>query len=424
MPKTTAPRTIRVTASAGFGSTPRVPLTGFNVIGMLTLWTYVAARLALIVRDHMRRRWQEFAPRLEAELATPERIEQWRRIGFDTRIAVPMIAACLYAVAGTVIGGFCVRWAFDPEFLDYSAILRVVGVSATVFYVATCILVVWFARRMRAHEISELAIEEGGAGAADYSEIVFDESMVARWEAINNHIALFLIISFAMIGSPIVAALLFLTGATWEYPGLPAFICLVIGGVFHYWGTRLLLGLFNSHLALETSQRNQSSSVPSDVNSARLALAPHTTEPADHPLPGVAYEPYDGMEPFIFVSYKREDFPRIKTMLGSVHDHGFRLWYDKGIPGGAEWAALIEQKLKDCSMLLFFISRGSVESRYCRREVRYIDQLGKPILCIRLEPTELAHGLEMLLTQYQIVDASNEDFTREIERALKYLRLI
>ena len=426
MPTATQPRIgARVATAAGYGTTPRVPLTGFSVLGILTFWAYVAARLALLVQEHMRRRWQEVGAALEQGGASPEQIERWRREGFDTRIAVPVAAAVLYAISGVIIVGWCVRWFLlsghlDAEFLEYGVIMLGVSFSAAVFYTATCLLVLWVARRIHAHEVSELAIRERGAEIAVTEEIVPDEAMVTRWEQINNHAALFLILSFAMIGSPVVVAHLFLSGATSAYAGIPALICFILGGVFHFWGTRLLLGLFNSHLAFEAAHR-----AGSVTGNSRSSKEPKPAQPNAAALDtNGALEPYAGTESFIFVSYKRDDFPRIRDALERVRDAGYHLWYDKGIPGGADWDALIEEKLKGCSMMLFFVSRGSVDSKYCRREVKYVDQLGKPILSVKLEPAELGHGLEMLLTQYQMVDASNQDFTGEIERSLKYLRLL
>ena len=124
------------------------------------------------------------------------------------------------------------------------------------------------------------------------------------------------------------------------------------------------------------------------------------------------------------MSYKRDDIDRVLPVIERVRGWGYRIWYDRGIPGGAEWDSLIEERLKSCALLLFFVSRGSVESKYCRREVKYTDQLNKPILSVRLEPAELGHGLGMLLTQYQMVDVGAGDFSGEIERALKYLRVL
>jgi hypothetical protein len=242
---------------------------------------------------------------------------------------------------------------------------------------------------------------------------------VARWEQHNNRVALFLIVALAMVASPAVGAHLFLTGASIrrEYAGWPAALCFALVAAFHYWGTKLLVGLFNAHLETEAAL----SGAPRPTAGA---VQPISAPPDQAPTGPDGLQPYDGPESFIFVSYKREDFARISPVLARIRAASHRVWYDKGIPGGAEWDALIEQKLKGCSMLLYFVSRGSVASKYCRREVKYVDQLGKPILSVKLEPVELAHGLEMLLTQYQMVDAANQDFSDEIERSLKYLRLL
>jgi hypothetical protein len=61
---------------------------------------------------------------------------------------------------------------------------------------------------------------------------------------------------------------------------------------------------------------------------------------------------------FIFVSYKREDLPRITPFLTRICEWGYEIWYDRGIPGGAEWDALIEEKVSQCKVLLVFLSQA------------------------------------------------------------------
>jgi hypothetical protein len=134
--------------------------------------------------------------------------------------------------------------------------------------------------------------------------------------------------------------------------------------------------------------------------------------------------PYEGPGDFVFLSYKREDLARIVPIVRPLADAGYRIWYDRGIPGGAEWDALIEEKIERCRLVLLFVSRKSVASRYVRREVKFADALNKPIVSVRLEPVELAHGMKMFLNQYQVIDASATAIAREIERAVKYTRLL
>jgi len=135
--------------------------------------------------------------------------------------------------------------------------------------------------------------------------------------------------------------------------------------------------------------------------------------------------PYDGKEPYAFISYKREDLGRLKGLVAELGRRGQRVWYDKGIPGGAEWDALIEERVQHCQVLLLFLSQAAVHSKWVRREVKFADSLSKPIISVRLErDIELAHGLSMLLHQYQMIDVAPDVLPDEIERAVKFVRLV
>jgi len=135
-----------------------------------------------------------------------------------------------------------------------------------------------------------------------------------------------------------------------------------------------------------------------------------------------APQPHAGLDDYIFISYKRQDMPRIAPILNRIALSGFRIWYDKGIPGGAEWDAVIEDRVRHCKLLLLFVSQAAIHSRYVRREVRFADALAKPLLCVKLEEAEFTHGMEMLLNQYQMVNAKAPDFHDELERAIQYVR--
>jgi len=135
-----------------------------------------------------------------------------------------------------------------------------------------------------------------------------------------------------------------------------------------------------------------------------------------------APQPHTGLDDYIFVSYKRQDMPRILPILNRIVRSGYHIWYDKGIPGGSEWDAVIEDRVRRCKLLLLFVSRAAINSRYVRREVRFADALAKPLLCVKLEDTELTRGMDMLLSQYQMVNAKASDFHDELVRAIQYVR--
>lgn len=131
--------------------------------------------------------------------------------------------------------------------------------------------------------------------------------------------------------------------------------------------------------------------------------------------------PYSGLGSFAFVSYKRQDLPAIAPILRRVVEHGLPVWFDRGIPGGKEWDEIIEERLSRCKVVLLFASSAAVESKYVRREVKFADALDTPIVTVMLEEASLAHGLRMLLTQYQMIDARAPDFSRQLARALSAL---
>lgn len=125
-------------------------------------------------------------------------------------------------------------------------------------------------------------------------------------------------------------------------------------------------------------------------------------------------------EEYIFISYKREDKRRITRVLNQIDELGYDVWYDESIPGAVEWDALIEEKIASCRLLIVFISQTAVESKLVRREVKFADSQNKPILAIKLEEAELKYGLKMLLSQFQIIDASNANFLRDLKRAIEH----
>lgn len=128
---------------------------------------------------------------------------------------------------------------------------------------------------------------------------------------------------------------------------------------------------------------------------------------------------YDGNDPYLFVSYRRTDLDRVAPLLIHLQECGHNLWYDRGIPGGADWNAILEERLTSCSALLLFVSQAAVDSKYVRREVRFADSVDKPIISVQLEPARLRHGMGLLLTHYQMLESGAQDFHAQLDRALK-----
>lgn len=147
--------------------------------------------------------------------------------------------------------------------------------------------------------------------------------------------------------------------------------------------------------------------------------APEWTEEELLPVPVENLPaPCEGGEPFAFISYKRRDLERVAAIMRLLEPQGWRLWYDRGIPGGEDWNAMLEDRLRGCAGVVMFVSQAAVDSRWVRREVQFADGLDKPIVAVELEPAELRHGLGLLLGQYQRLSAGSADLAERLGEAL------
>lgn len=122
---------------------------------------------------------------------------------------------------------------------------------------------------------------------------------------------------------------------------------------------------------------------------------------------------------YLFISYRRLDFPRIASVLKKLSTAKFPFWFDRGIPGSSEWNAVIEERVRHCQVFLLFLSQAAVDSKHVRREVLLADALDKPILSLRIEEPELRHGMALLLSQYQILDIRVRDLEQHLRLAWK-----
>ena len=131
---------------------------------------------------------------------------------------------------------------------------------------------------------------------------------------------------------------------------------------------------------------------------------------------------HEAQSRYIFISYKREDLSRMAEIICNMISWGYPVWYDREIPGGAEWSALIEEKILGCKMLVACLSDVAVNSKWVRREIKFADSENRPILGIRLDDNvELKEGLKIILDQYQMLDVSRADFSGALEKAIKHL---
>lgn len=86
---------------------------------------------------------------------------------------------------------------------------------------------------------------------------------------------------------------------------------------------------------------------------------------------------YEGIDPYIFVSYAHRDSEKILPVIRELYNLKYRVWYDEGIKPGSEWPANITQHLHDASVVIVFVSKNSLNSENCTNEVMIAVGKGK-----------------------------------------------
>ena len=111
--------------------------------------------------------------------------------------------------------------------------------------------------------------------------------------------------------------------------------------------------------------------------------------------------PYDGTEKYIFISYAHKDSKRVLPLIEGLAQAGLRVWFDEGIEVGSEWPMLIEERLRSCHRVIFFMTEASANSRNCFREINLALESGKEVLVVDLDRAEMKCGMQLLLSSSQ-----------------------
>ena len=70
-------------------------------------------------------------------------------------------------------------------------------------------------------------------------------------------------------------------------------------------------------------------------------------------MPSEPIAPYQGDEPYIFVSYSHEDSSDVHAELVQLRENGFNVWYDEGLSPGFAWRDELAHAIDRSSLFLF-----------------------------------------------------------------------
>ena len=98
----------------------------------------------------------------------------------------------------------------------------------------------------------------------------------------------------------------------------------------------------------------------------------------------------------IFLSYAEEDRDAARRIVGVLEGHGWTVWWDRRIPTGKTWRALIEDGIRDMRCMVVLWSRHSVGSEWVNEEAEEGRAAGKlmPIMIERVKPPLGLRGIQ------------------------------
>ena len=203
----------------------KLAITKYIVIGMLTFWAYTSYMLC---------------KNLAAFVAG------FNSFHIDSRIK--FLFSGIYAFTMLLVLSWIVPNVFMGHVLGETYILNIVLLSALLFYANTAAFVLWYMKQVKKLDIflldEQIKHQPGGEKGAREAK----NAMITKWEGIDNHVVLFLVVSLPIIFSAYIGARLFFTSESQILVLALPVIIMFLGGIFHVWGTRLLVNTYNNTL--------------------------------------------------------------------------------------------------------------------------------------------------------------------------------
>ena len=88
----------------------------------------------------------------------------------------------------------------------------------------------------------------------------------------------------------------------------------------------------------------------------------------------------------LFVSYSSRDRAALNNLLSALRRAHEEIWFDEELGAGEVWWHKILENIRECEVFIFAMSANSLDSKPCLAELRYAQQLQKPILPVQIGP--------------------------------------
>ena len=228
-------------------SVPKLPLAGFIVFGLMTFWIYTVFGIYRQLDQHMQERWQELRPYFKDD----ENLLIFYRNGFKVPVLPFLGAGLLYCLSASLFAGQLYWYVNHVESISHEVTVGFIGLSAIMFYLATIVFLLSLSRIIRVHEITEGFLFRLVIGKSQISDLEVPVFRSTQWDRVHGRIAVFLVVLLPFVFLPSVLGYLLLADMLNGILETAIILIILIMGVFHFWGTAIIVGMFNDHVSHE-----------------------------------------------------------------------------------------------------------------------------------------------------------------------------
>jgi hypothetical protein len=110
----------------------------------------------------------------------------------------------------------------------------------------------------------------------------------------------------------------------------------------------------------------------------------------------------------VFLSYSRIDLEVAEKVVAHLEEQGFVVWIDRtGIAFGDEWPKKIAAGINASEVILMLITKSSIQSDYCSREIIYALKKRKPLVALHVDQVPLPDEIDLMLGDIQRISMSD-----------------
>lgn len=112
----------------------------------------------------------------------------------------------------------------------------------------------------------------------------------------------------------------------------------------------------------------------------------------------------------IFISYSRKDLQQVIAIRDEIKERlGAESWIDiKGIESGEQFVNIIVNAINEAKVILFMISKFSMMSEYTKKEVMYAKNIGKKVVPVILDGSQLSGWFLFEFGVVDYIDINND----------------